>query len=97
MELLAQHGELSVTAISRNFDMSQPAISQHLKILREAKLIDVTRAAQSRLYHINKVHMTQVEEWTHKISTVWNTRLHVLEKVLKIQSAKYAEKNKSYV
>jgi DNA-binding transcriptional ArsR family regulator len=53
IEMLASKGELSATDIYRRFDASPPAISQHLKILREAKLVRVERQGQLRIYQID--------------------------------------------
>jgi DNA-binding transcriptional ArsR family regulator len=82
IELLATHGKLSATDISDNFQISKPAISQHLKVLREAKLVDMEKNAQSRIYTINPQKLTEIEEWVKKLKKVWNVRFERLDKVL---------------
>ena len=75
IELLAASGELSATEISDKFHSSAPAISQHLKVLREAKLVRVEKRSRQRIYRINPLAMHELEQWTK--------RLDRLEKVLK--------------
>lgn len=82
IELLARKGRLSATDISDNFPISAPAISQHLKILREAKLVDMERVAQSRIYAINTIGLQEFENWTRKIKNSWEKRFDKLDKVL---------------
>lgn len=83
IELLAKKGQLSSTDISLNFNISKPAVSQHLKILREAKLVDMEKRAQSRIYTINKASLNEIEAWIGKINKMWNEKFERLENVLK--------------
>ena len=53
LEMLASEGQLSASAIARKFRVSPPAISQHLKVLREAGLLRMEKRAQQRLYQVN--------------------------------------------
>lgn len=95
IELLANNGMLSVTDISNNFRMSQPAISQHLKALREAKLVDMEKKAQQRLYTLNTNTFQELEEWARKMKTLGNERFDRLENVLrelKRKEVKYGRK-----
>lgn len=95
IELLANNGMLSVSDISNNFRMSQPAISQHLKVLREAKLVDMEKRAQQRLYKINTVTFQELEEWAKKMKKLGNERFDRLEIVLqelKRMEVKYGNK-----
>ena len=82
IELLALKGRLGASDISSNFNISAPAISQHLKVLREAKLVDMEKRAQSRIYTINTKSLHVIEEWVSKINKMWNQKLDRLEKVL---------------
>jgi len=90
IELLASKGELSSTDISDNFAVSAPAISQHLKILREANFVRVEKRAQQRIYQINPDAMSEIEEWVQKMTKQSNARFNVLDKILD------AETNKSH-
>lgn len=88
IEMLASRGQLSVTNISNMFHVSPSAISQHLKILREAKLIDVEKHAQQRLYKLNPHTMYEVEAWASKMSKLWNNRFKDLDNILEEEKKK---------
>ena len=60
---LLLRSERSVTELSRPFRMSQPAISQHLRILREADLVKTRREGRRRLYRVNPKPVEQVYLW----------------------------------
>lgn len=89
IELLATSGELSATEIFSKFHSSPPAISQHLKVLREAKLVKVEKRSRQRIYKINPLAMQELEQWARRTTVLWNKRLDRLYKVLKSE-----EKNK---
>ena len=82
VRLVAKKGELTSTEISRNFQMSSPAISQHLKILREAKVLNVKKDAQKRLYSLSNLGINEAEAWVLDIKDLWNKRLDNLERYL---------------
>ena len=82
IELLAKHGQLSAREISEQFPVSPPAISQHLKVLREAKLVQVEKRAQQRIYRINPEAMLELEDWARQLRQLWNQRFDALEQVL---------------
>lgn len=82
IEMIASSGELTSTDIANKFKISAPAISQHLKILREARLVDMEKRAQQRIYTINKASLKEIEEWTKKLKKVWEDRFSRLDKVL---------------
>src|SRR4051812_42757170 len=74
LEMLAHKGQLSATAIADKFQATPPAISQHLKVLREAKLIAVEKRGQQRIYSINPNKMEEIYTWAKKLSDMWNKR-----------------------
>lgn len=88
LELLTKNGELSATQISEQFQISPPAISQHLKVLREAKLVLVEKRAQQRIYRVNRQAMLELEEWAGLITQHWNQRFDALEQVLQAEKQK---------
>ncbi len=92
IEMLASRGQLSASDISDKFKTSPPAISQHLKVLREAKLIDMEKRAQQRIYQINPEAMTQLEEWAKKMASEWQARFSALDKVLELEKKKGGKK-----
>ncbi len=88
LELLSSQGELSATQIYENFSASPPAISQHLKVLREARLVKMEKHAQQRLYQINPEAVMELEDWSKQLAQQWNQRLDVLDKILKDEQEK---------
>ncbi len=88
IELLASSGQLSATDISDNFAVSAPAISQHLKVLREANFVRVERRAQQRIYRINPDAMSEIDEWVQEMTKRWNARFNVLDKILDVEKKK---------
>ncbi len=87
IELLADQGPLSASEISERYSVSPSAISQHLKILREANLVSMRKQAQQRIYTINTQTVLEVEGWANRMASEWNARFDALEKLLE------AEKN----
>jgi DNA-binding transcriptional ArsR family regulator len=82
VEMLAK-GPLISGDIARRFDMTAPAISQHLKTLREAKLVRVRPEAQRRFYELNPEGVMELSEWIERIRSFWAEKLDVLEAELR--------------
>lgn len=83
IEMLASKGKLTATQIFDKFHISPPAISQHLKVLREAKLVDMEKRAQQRIYTINTHTLQELEGWAHKMKITWEQRFNRLDALLK--------------
>lgn len=66
--ILARKGPLSASDIAKRFNISSPAISQHLSALRQAKLISMEKRAQRRIYQINPDTITELEAWARQIT-----------------------------
>jgi DNA-binding transcriptional ArsR family regulator len=94
MEMLAASGNLSATDIYKEFKASPPAISQHLKVLREAKLVRVERRAQKRIYFINPKPMRELETWIKRFTADWQERHDTLEELLEKEKAKIKKEKK---
>lgn len=94
VEMLASQGKLSASDISDKFDVSAPAISQHLKILREARLVQMEKRAQQRIYQINPQAMLQLQEWAEQIMQLWNQRFDAFDDVLKNEKEKLLKQQK---
>ena len=62
--------------------MSQPAVSQHLKVLREAGLVRPERRGRERLYHLEPQGLQPVADWVGSFASFWEARLDGLEAVL---------------
>lgn len=63
-------------------DLSQPAVSKHLKVLREAGLVEVRQDAQRRWYRLRMQPLAEVDEWLAPYRRLWNERLDALERHL---------------
>jgi DNA-binding transcriptional ArsR family regulator len=82
LELLAE-GERSAGELVQRFEVSQPAVSQHLRKLREAGLVAVRADAQRRVYRINPEGFRETEDWIARTQGAWNRRLAALKRDLK--------------
>lgn len=88
IEMLAAKGELSATDISDRFPSTPPAISQHLKALREAGLVKMDKRAQRRIYSINPDGISKTEQWLSSLRRMWTERFDALDEYLKTEQAK---------
>jgi DNA-binding transcriptional ArsR family regulator len=88
VEMLAKAGQLSASQICEHFPVSPQAISQHLKVLREAKLVLVEKRAQQRIYRINPEAVLELEGWARQMRQLWNQRFDALDEVLKAEEKK---------
>jgi DNA-binding transcriptional ArsR family regulator len=62
--------------------LTQPAVSRHLRILRDARLVRVRPVAQQRVYGIAPDALRDVEAWVHRYRAFWGPRLDSLERHL---------------
>ena len=88
LELLAKRGELSATTIYEQFPVSPQAVSQHLKVLREAHLVEMEKRAQKRLYRLNPQTLSQFEEWVKHVQQLWEERFEALDIVFEREKKK---------
>lgn len=72
-------GERAVGDLVARFDLRQPTISQHLKVLKDAGLVRARPEAQRRLYSIDPAGFRVVELWLERHRRMWVTRLDALE------------------
>src|SRR6185312_14578976 len=82
VEMLAA-GALSSGEIAGRFDLSAPAVSQHLKTLKAARLVSVRAEKQKRIYQLNPEGVDELAQWVDRIRAFWNPRLDALEAALK--------------
>ena len=92
VSLLANNGQLTSTNIYDNFTVSHPAISQHLKVLREANILQMEKRAQQHVYSINAGAMQELETWAKQIADLWDQRFEALDKVLAEEKKKEERK-----
>jgi DNA-binding transcriptional ArsR family regulator len=86
VEMLAA-GALSSGEIAGRFKLSPPAISQHLKTLKQARLVTVKAEKQKRIYALDPQGMEEISDWVERIKTFWTPRLDALEAALKKEVA----------
>ena len=76
---LLRDAERPVGDLVEQLSVSQPAVSKHLRILREAGLVDVRTDAQRRLYRVRPEPLREVHEWLEPYRLLWESRLDALE------------------
>ena len=81
IELLGK-GPLAASALAREFALTAPAVSQHLKALREAGLVRVRVDGQRRIYSLDPDGLAAVDEWIGQVRSNWRRRLDALESAL---------------
>lgn len=74
---------MNLNAVAENFKISRPAISKHVRILRECGLIKIKREGRERLCEADLSKLKEVSDWTNKYRAFWNTKLDALENFLK--------------
>lgn len=75
-------GEQAAGALGESFPVSAPAISQHLKALREAGLVRVRVDGQRRIYSLDPQGLAELDGWFAKLRPFWADRLDALEREL---------------
>lgn len=73
---------LNLNAIAENFDMSRPAISQHIKILIECGLVEVTQQGRERYCEAKLHQLNEVSEWVERYRVFWTSKLDALGQFL---------------
>ena len=91
IELLAVR-ERTAGELVKEFDMSAPAISQHLNVLREAGLVTTRAEGQSRIQALNPEGFDDLEAWLQKTRSMWSRHLDALERELRAEDAANAKK-----
>ena len=75
-------GDRAVGELVEAVGLSQPAVSKHLKVLREAGLVTVTAEAQRRVYSLAPEPLHELDEWLAPYRRLWSDRLDALERHL---------------
>jgi DNA-binding transcriptional ArsR family regulator len=73
---LVRDGELSAGEIASHFDVTRPAVSQHLNVLKEAGLVSERRNGTRRLYRANPEGLAELKDFLEEF---WDVRLEVLK------------------
>ena len=75
---LLRDGEMTVSDIAGEFDVSRPAISQHLRILLEADLVDARTEGRNRYYYVVPDRLSEVIDWVSYFDAFWTSKLQSL-------------------
>lgn len=84
--VLLSTGEQSVTRLSAAFPISRPAISQHLRVLRQAGLVSEQKVGRERRYRLRAAPLREVADWVRQYEPFWRERLGTLGEFLDTQA-----------
>jgi DNA-binding transcriptional ArsR family regulator len=87
LETLAKE-HASVSELCDLFDVTQPAISQHLAVLRDAGLVRAQKEGRKRIYALDPAPLREVHDWAGHFEKFWNEKLDALSQVLERQTRK---------
>ena len=74
--------EQSVGEIERELEMTQPAVSKHLRVLRDAGFVECTVDAQRRVYRLIPEQLQEVDDWLDQFRRFWSAHVDALERHL---------------
>ncbi len=82
LDFLVTRSHSAGEIVSRFPQLTQPGVSQHLRVLREAQLVSVTVEAQRRIYSLKAEGLLELHSWISKYQRFWSDRLDALEQHL---------------
>lgn len=89
------HKQLNLNSIAENFDISRPAISQHIKILTECGLVTINQQGRERYCYLQPKKMSEVSDWLEPFRKLWEERYSKLDALLeKMQAEQRTKKPK---
>jgi DNA-binding transcriptional ArsR family regulator len=77
--VLLKEGEKPASDLARPFGVSFSAISQHLRVLKDADLVSERREGRNRIYQLNSEPLKELRNWIEDFQVLWNERLDALE------------------
>jgi DNA-binding transcriptional ArsR family regulator len=90
VELLLS-GPRTVNDIGERLRLNQPQVSKHLRVLKEAGVVDVQPLAQQRLYELRAQPLRELHDWLERYRRVWDARFEEMDQL--IEELKEKEKN----
>src|SRR5271170_1002 len=78
-------GAAPVNALAADFEQSRPAISKHLRVLRDARLVVEERSGRERVYELRPVPLQQVAGWVEGYRSFWQVSLTNLKQLLEAE------------
>jgi DNA-binding transcriptional ArsR family regulator len=91
-----REAECSVNDLVEHVGMHQPGVSRHLKVLRDAGLVEVRRDAQRRMYRLRAEPLMELDAWLEPYRAQWSGRLDALERHLKRTSPQITATSKEH-
>ncbi len=86
-------GPLAAGEIAGRFDASRPGISRHLRVLREAGVVEADSVAQQRVYRLVPRAFEEVESWCREVRSFWDHRLDAIDtEIIRGQRARRQER-----
>jgi DNA-binding transcriptional ArsR family regulator len=89
---LLRDGPRPVGAIGSALRLNQPQVSKHLRVLKEARLVEVEVRAQQRVYGLRAGPLRELDQWLERYRRIWDERLDQLDELIDELKAK-AEEN----
>ena len=77
---------MTAGSLAAEFDLSRPAVSEHLQVLRRARLVREETRGRERHYHLTAEPLAAVSEWLHPFERYWRDRMRTLADVLEEDS-----------
>lgn len=79
---LIANKSMNPNSIAENFQMSRPAVSQHIKILSECGLVTIKKEGRMRYYQLQPDKLSEVAEWVEPFRKLWENRFKHLDNLL---------------
>jgi DNA-binding transcriptional ArsR family regulator len=83
-----RRGPRAASELARGFEIGRPAVSEHLQVLRKARLIREEPRGRERYYHLDPRPLSKLESWLEAFAGYWKDRLVSLEHVLAEEAKK---------
>jgi DNA-binding transcriptional ArsR family regulator len=90
---LLRDGPQPVGAISAALQLNQPQVSKHLRVLKQARLVDVEPRAQQRLYGLRPEPLRELGDWLERYRRIWGERMNQLDELLEELNSKTQERD----
>jgi DNA-binding transcriptional ArsR family regulator len=85
---LLRKGPRAVSDIGERLQLNQPQVSKHLRVLKEAGLVDVQPQAQQRIYELRARPLRELHEWLERYRRIWEERFDQLDELIDELSTK---------
>jgi DNA-binding transcriptional ArsR family regulator len=92
---LIAYQSMNLNAIADNFDVSRPAISNHIKILNECGIISIEQIGRERYCKIQPANLREVADWVEPFRELWGQKLDSFEQYLNKLQSKQKKNEKS--